>query len=51
MANVRIRNVEEVCKVGDLMWVKCINVDMTGKIRLSRKAALEEKDAPINPQG
>ena len=26
------------------MWVKCINVDENGKIRLSRRAALEEKD-------
>jgi polyribonucleotide nucleotidyltransferase len=45
MANFRVKNVEEICKVGDLMWVKCLNVDDNGKVRLSRKAALAEKDA------
>jgi polyribonucleotide nucleotidyltransferase len=44
MANQRIRRVEDICKVGDLMTVKCINVDEGGKVRLSRKQALEEID-------
>ncbi len=44
LANFRVGAVEDVCKVGDMMWVKCINVDDNGKIRLSRRAALEEKD-------
>jgi polyribonucleotide nucleotidyltransferase len=44
MANFRVRSVEDVCKVGDMMWVKCLHVDENGKIRLSRRAALEEKD-------
>ncbi len=43
MANFRVRQVEDICKVGDLMWVKCINVDDSGKIRLSRRAAMEER--------
>jgi len=43
MANFRVRQVEDICKVGDVMWVKCINVDESGKIRLSRRAALEER--------
>lgn len=45
LANFRVANVEDVCKVGDLMWVKCIHVDENGKIRLSRRAALAERDA------
>lgn len=44
MANQRIRSVQDICKIGDLMWVKCINVDESGKVRLSRKAALAEMD-------
>ncbi len=45
MANHRVKTVEDICKVGDLMWVKCINVDDdSGKIRLSRKAALADMD-------
>jgi len=27
------------------MWVKCVDVDETGRVRLSRKAALAEMDA------
>jgi polyribonucleotide nucleotidyltransferase len=45
LANFRVRSVEDICKIGDPMWVKCINVDDNGKIRLSRRAALDEKDA------
>jgi polyribonucleotide nucleotidyltransferase len=44
MANFRVRRVDDICKVGDPMWVKCIDVDDTGRIRLSRRAALEDMD-------
>ncbi len=50
MANVRIRSVDEICKIGDVMWVKCLAVDeMSGKIRLSRKAAMAEMDQQSQP--
>ncbi len=45
LANFRVKSVEDICKRGDPMWVKCIHVDESGKIRLSRRAALAEKDA------
>jgi len=45
MADQRIRSVTDICKVGDQMWVKCVDVDETGRVRLSRKAALAEMDA------
>ena len=44
MANFRVKSVEDICKVGDLMWVKCIDVDDTGRIRLSRKSAMADMD-------
>lgn len=44
LANFRVKSVEDVVKMGDQVWVKCLHVDENGKIRLSRKAALEEKD-------
>ncbi|MBU1693259.1 MAG: polyribonucleotide nucleotidyltransferase [Verrucomicrobia bacterium] len=44
LANFRVKRTEDVVKIGDLVWVKCLSVDDSGKIRLSRKAALEEKD-------
>ena len=44
MADFRVKSVDDICKVGDMMWVKCLDVDDTGRIRLSRKAALAEMD-------
>jgi polyribonucleotide nucleotidyltransferase len=46
LADFRVRRTEDVCKVGDEMWVKCVGVDeKTGKVRLSRKAAMKEMEA------
>jgi len=36
----RVKRVEDVCKEGDEVVVKVINIDRDGKIRLSRKEAL-----------
>jgi len=37
-----VKNVEEVCKVGDLIPVKLLLIDEQGRFKLSRKAALAE---------
>lgn len=37
-----VKNVEEVCKVGDLIPVKLILIDDQGRLKLSRKAALAD---------
>ncbi len=37
-----VKNVENVCKVGDLVDVKLILIDDQGRLKLSRKAALKE---------
>jgi len=45
----RVNKVEDVLKIGDEVEVKCLEVDPTGKIRLSRKAVLSpgsENDSP-----
>jgi polyribonucleotide nucleotidyltransferase len=44
LADFRVRTVEDVCRLGDRMWVKCLGVDERGKVRLSRKAAMREMD-------
>ncbi len=44
LADERIGKVEDVCKVGDQMWVKCIGIDDRGRVRLSRRAAMHEMD-------
>jgi polyribonucleotide nucleotidyltransferase len=42
LANHRVGRVEDICVEGDEVLVKCIDIDPSGKIRLSRRAALEE---------
>jgi len=44
LADFRVKNVEDICKIGDHMWVKCIAIDDRGRIRLSRRQAMREKD-------
>jgi polyribonucleotide nucleotidyltransferase len=44
LADVRVNRVEDVVRVGDVIWVKCIGIDDKGKVKLSRKAAMKERD-------
>jgi len=41
--NKRVENVTDVLKEGDTVKVKVLNIDQRGKIRLSRKAVLEDQ--------
>jgi polyribonucleotide nucleotidyltransferase len=40
-----VNKTEDVVKVGDTIWVKCIGVDDKGRVKLSRKAAMKDRDA------
>jgi polyribonucleotide nucleotidyltransferase len=42
LANERVESVDSICKPGDAMKVKCIDIDNQGRVRLSRKAALDD---------
>ena len=44
LANFRVKQVEDIVRVGDSFPVKCIGVDDKGRVRLSRKVALAERD-------
>jgi len=44
LANFRVKSAEDIVKMGDEIWVKCIGVDEKGRVKLSRKAAMEERD-------
>lgn len=44
LANFRVKQTEDIVKLGDEIWVKCLGVDDKGRVRLSRKAAMEERD-------
>jgi polyribonucleotide nucleotidyltransferase len=49
LAPERVRKVTDVLKEGDEVMVKVLEIDRQGKIRLSRKEALEETGAqPVN---
>ncbi len=45
LSDKRVPSVDAVCKVGDKMLVKCLDVDDRGRIKLSRRAAMQEADA------
>ena len=50
LADFRVNNVEDVCKIGDELLVKCIGIDEKKRVRLSRKAALcEAQGIPYTP--
>ena len=49
LANVRVDSVEDVCKIGDEMWVMCIGIDDRGRVKLSRKEAMQEMDGGAAP--
>jgi polyribonucleotide nucleotidyltransferase len=51
LADFRVENVEEICKVGDMMTVKCIGIDERGRIKLSRRQAMHEKGGAGDRQG
>ncbi len=42
MADYRVNKVTDICEEGQYVTVKVIDIDSSGKIRLSRKAALKE---------
>ena len=44
LATFRVRQAEDIVKMGDEIWVKCLGVDEKGRVRLSRRAAMEERD-------
>ncbi len=47
LANFRVKKTEDIVKMGDEIWVKCLGVDEKGRVRLSRKAAMEDCDKEL----
>jgi polyribonucleotide nucleotidyltransferase len=41
--DTRVNRMDDVAKVGDEVWVKCIGQDDKGRSKLSRKAAMKER--------
>ena len=52
LADMRVRRTDDVVKMGEMVWVKCIGIDeKSGKVRLSRKAAMKEMEAQKQAEG
>ena len=47
LANFRVKQTEDIVKMGDEIWVKCLGVDEKGRVKLSRRAAMAERDAEM----
>jgi polyribonucleotide nucleotidyltransferase len=45
LADFRVNRTEDVAKMGEMIWVKCIGIDDKGRVKFSRKAALKERAA------
>ncbi len=50
LADHRVRKVEDVVKVGDEIYVKCVGVDEKNRVKLSRKAAMEAQKEELLKQ-
>ena len=44
LADFRVNKTEDVVRNGDAIWVKCIGIDDKGRVKLSRKAAMKERN-------
>ena len=44
LAVFRVKNTEVVVKMGDIIKVKCIGIDDKGRVKLSRKAAMKDRN-------
>jgi len=48
LANFRVKQTEDIVKMGDEIWVKCLGIDEKGRVRLSRKAAMEDREKEMS---
>ena len=51
LANFRVKQTEDIVKIGDEIWVKCLGVDEKGRVKLSRRAAMAERDQEMSGEG
>ena len=50
LAPYRVKQVTDIIKEGDEVWVKCLGIDDRGKVRLSMKVVDQETGQEIAPQ-
>lgn len=47
LADFRVQKVEDVVKTGDIVTAKCIGIDDKGRVKMSRKAHLRDKEKEL----
>jgi polyribonucleotide nucleotidyltransferase len=47
LADFRVNRVEDVVKTGDIVSAKCIGIDDKGRVKMSRRAHLREKEQEL----
>ncbi|MDB6135992.1 MAG: polynuc phos: polyribonucleotide nucleotidyltransferase [Verrucomicrobiales bacterium] len=50
LADFRVNKVEDVVKTGDIVTAKCIGVDEKGRVKMSRRAVLRDKERELSNQ-
>lgn len=51
LADFRVNKTEDVVRIGDAIWVKCIGIDDKGRVKLSRKAAMKDRNEVAAAEG
>jgi polyribonucleotide nucleotidyltransferase len=47
LADFRVNKVEDVVKTGDIVTAKCIGIDEKGRVKMSRRAVLKDKEREL----
>jgi polyribonucleotide nucleotidyltransferase len=47
LADFRVNQTEDVVKVGDIVTAKCVGVDDKGRVKMSRKAVLKDREREL----
>jgi polyribonucleotide nucleotidyltransferase len=50
LADFRVKMVEDIVKVGDMVTAKCIGIDEKGRVKMSRKAVLKDREKELAEQ-
>jgi polyribonucleotide nucleotidyltransferase len=48
LADFRVNKTEDVVKVGDIVTAKCVGIDDKGRVKMSRKAVLKDKERELS---
>ncbi len=47
LADFRVQYVEDIVKVGDTVTAKCVGIDEKGRVKMSRRAVLKEREKEL----